>query len=496
MDLGLCISVSLMFFSTLLFLIVRKNTSGPKQSLPPGPRPLPLLGNLLHLKGETLVNAFLKLADKYGQVFTLHLGPRRVVVICGYNHVKKALVDQAEDFAAKPDFAITDRTSKGYGIAFTNGNRWKQLRRFSLMTLRNFGMGKCSIEERIQEEISFLVEEIKKTKEMPFNPGFFLKRSVSNIICSIMFGKRYEYNDEEFHKLLDLLNENLRLVDSFWVQMYSLFPSVVKYLWGSHNLLFENYKKQKQFVAKIVEDHEKSFDPSSPRDYIDAFLIKILEDKGNLNSEFHHENLVVTALDIFFAGTETTSVTLQYGLLLLLKFPHVEKKINEEILQVIGPNRSPCMEHRSQMPYTEAVIHEIQRFIDIVPIGIPRATTRDTKFNEYNIPKDTFIFPVLNSVHFDPTQYKDPENFNPNHFLDENEHFKRNDAFMPFSAGKRICIGEGLARMELFLFLTTILQNFSIKAPTDVKEIDISPEYSGFGKMPPYYEFCLLPRST
>ncbi|XP_032752198.1 cytochrome P450 2C11-like [Rattus rattus] len=151
------------------------------------------------------------------------------------------------------------------------------------------------------------------------------------------------------------------------------------------------------------------------------------------------------------------------------------------------------MKDRSQMPYTDAVVHEIQRYIDLVPTNLPHLVTRDMKFRNYFIPKGTNVITSLSSILHDDKEFPNPEKFDPGHFLDERGNFKKSDYFMPFSAGKRICAGEALARMELFLFFTTILQNFNLKSLVDVKDIDTTPAISGFGHLPPFYKACFIP---
>ncbi|XP_068255885.1 cytochrome P450 2H1-like isoform X1 [Nyctibius grandis] len=482
----------LVCISCLLFATWR--SISPKEKQPPGPITLPIVGNILQLNPWKLSESLKKLSKKYGPVFTIYLGPRKIVVLYGYDVVKEALIDQADDFSGRGNLPLLRKLFQGTGIVTSNGETWKQLRRFALTTLRDFGMGKKSIEERIQEEAHFLVERIRNTHERPFNPGNFLIHAVSNIICSIVFGDRFDYEDKKFLTLIELLEENNKLQNSIQAQLYNFFPTVIEYLPGPHQKLIKNIQKVDQFTLEIIAEHQETLDPTCPRDFVDAFLNKMEQEKGNGHSDFTIETLSRTTLDLFLAGTGTTSITLRYGLLILQKYPEIVDKIQKEIDCVIGRDRSPCMADRSQMPYTDAVVHEIQRFIDFLPFNVPHTVIKDTKFRDYFIPKDTMIFPMLTSVLQDSKEFPNPEKFDPGHFLNANGTFKKSDYFMPFSAGKRICAGEGLARMEIFIFLTAILQNFTLKPVLDHKDIDISPLVSPLANMPRPYEVSFLPR--
>ncbi|EMP41805.1 Cytochrome P450 2H2 [Chelonia mydas] len=434
-------------------------------------------GNTLQLNTKNLPQHVDELSEKYGSIFTIYLGSERVVVLYGYEIVKEALIGLGEEFSGRGSMPLFEKMAQEPGIVFSNGERWKKLRRFALTNLRNFGMGKKSIEE-----------------PQPFDPTLFLTHAVSNIICAIVFGDRFDYEDKKFVTLINLIEENGKLQRSPWTALYNFFPTLMDYMPGPHHRLFKNGLEFRKFVLERVNMHKESLDPSCPRDFIDAFFIKVEEEQKNGQSEFNVGSLVRSTVELFIAGTGTTSITMKFGLLILLKYPEIEEKVHEEIDRVIGRSRSPCMADRSQMPYTDAVVHEIQRYIDLVPLGLPHAVTRDVRLKQYLIPKGTTIFPSLKSVLYDSREFPNPEQFNPGHFLDENGAFKKSDFFMPFSAGKRICVGEGLARMELFLLLTTILQNFTLKPVVDPKDIDITPVTTFVSNAPKSYQLCVLPR--
>ncbi|XP_009814713.2 cytochrome P450 2H2 isoform X3 [Gavia stellata] len=432
--LGAATVVLLVCIACLLSFVAWTGRSG-KGKMPPGPAPLPILGNMLQVKPKNLAKILQKLSEEYGPVFTVHLGSDPVVVLHGHDVVKEALVDRADEFATRGRMPMGDRANNGLGIVFSNSEEWLQLRRFTLSTLRNFGMGKRSIEERIQEETQYLLEEINKTKGTPFDPTFTLSCAISNVICSIVFGKRYGYRDRKFLALMNNMNSIFEMMNSYWGQ-----------------------------------------------------------EKEHPNSSFHMKNLITSTFDLFIAGTVTTSTTIRYGLLLLLKYPKIQEKVQEEIDRVVGQSRRPCVADRTQMPYTDAVVHEIQRFISLIPLALPHTVTKDTHFREYVIPKGTTIFPVLSSVLHDSKEFPNPNEFNPGHFLNENGTFRKSEFFMPFSAGKRICLGEGLARMEIFLLMAAILQKFTLKPVVDPQELNITPTLSGTGNVPPAYQLCALPR--
>ncbi|CAI9177910.1 unnamed protein product [Rangifer tarandus platyrhynchus] len=327
----------------------------------------------------------------------------------------------------------------------------------------------------------------------PCDPTFLLSYAPCNVICSIIFWNCFEYSDENFLTLARHIDENATIVSTPCIELYNAFPSLLHYLPGSQNTLFKNMTEQRKFILEKIKEHQESLDLNNPQDFIDYFMIKMEKEKHNKQSEFTMDNLITTLWNMLTAGIETTSITLRYGLLLLLKYPKVTAKVQEEINRVVGRNQSPCMQDRSRMPYTDAVIQEIQRYIDLIHNNLPHGAVQDIKFREYLIPKGTTILTSLTSVLHDGKEFPNPEQFDPGHFLDKSGNFKKSDYFMAFSAGKRVCAGEGLARMELFLLLVSILQHFTLKPLADSKNIDTTPLLKGVGSIPHFYEVCFIP---
>nr|XP_034352023.1 cytochrome P450 2C13, male-specific-like isoform X1 [Arvicanthis niloticus] len=489
MDLVLVLVLTL---SCLLLFSLWRQSSG-RWKLPPGPTPLPIIGNFLQIDVKNIYQSLTNFSKTYGPVFTLYFGSQPTVVLYGYKAVKEALIDHGEEFSGRGRLPIFNKLFEGQGLGFSHGNVWKVTRHFTINTLRTLGMGKRSIEVKVQEEAQCLVKELMKTNGSPCDPKFIMGYAPCNVICSIVFQKRFGYEDKNFINLVEKVEECVKILSSPWLQVCNVFPLLLDYCPGSHNLLFKNFKFIKSFVMEKIKEHEELLDVTNPQDFIDYFLIQRSQEKANQQLNYTLEHLTVLVIDLIFGGTETLSSSIRFAFLLLMKHPHITAKVQEEIDNVIGRHRSPCMQDRNHMPYTNAMVHEVQRFIDLSPNNLAHELTCDTKFRDYFIPKGTMVMTSLTSVLYDSKEFPNPETFDPGHFLDGNGNFKKSDYFMPFSAGKRMCVGESLARMELFLFLTTILQNFKLKSLVDPADIDITPVYSGFSSVPPTYQMCFIP---
>ncbi|XP_063775293.1 cytochrome P450 2C5-like [Pseudophryne corroboree] len=482
--------------SILLCLFVAILIYGRKRNIyhnfPPGPKPLPIIGNLHIFNMKKPYKTLHQLSEKYGSVYSVQIGEEKMVVLTGYETVKDALVNHADEFSGRPRVPLFHDVLKGHGVIFSQDENWKVMRRFTLSTLRDFGMGKKTIENRITEESEYLMKKINSYQGKPFDNTKILNAAVVNIIVSILLSHRFDYEDPKLLRLMKVVNENLKLVGSPVAMLYNAFPSVMRWFPGFLKTIIKNLNEMHHFIRETFTTQKKQLDVNDQRNLIDKFLVKQQEEKPNPELYFTNENLIALVADLFVAGMETTSTTLRWGLLLMMKYPQIQRKVQSEIEKVIG-SAEPQAAHRKDMPYTDAVIHEVQRFGNIVPNNLPHATTQDVTFRGYFLPKGTHIIPLLTSVLYDKDYFEKPEEFYPEHFLDASGNFVKNEGFMPFSAGKRSCAGENLAKMELFMFFTKLLQNFTFQAPPGAT-LDLNPA-PGITSSPMSYMICAVPRT-
>nr|XP_048308738.1 cytochrome P450 2C6-like isoform X5 [Myodes glareolus]XP_048308739.1 cytochrome P450 2C6-like isoform X5 [Myodes glareolus]XP_048308740.1 cytochrome P450 2C6-like isoform X5 [Myodes glareolus] len=294
----------LVLILTCLLLLSHWKWSSKRGKLPPGPTPLPIIGNIHQINVKNVHQSFTNFSKIYGPVFTLYLGMKPTVVLYGYEAIKEALIGHGEEFNGRARIPIFDMVLKG-GVAFSNGKAWKETRHFSFTTLRKLGMGQRSIENHIQEEARFLVEELKKTNGSPYDPTFILACVPCNVVCSIIFQNRFEYKDQDFVSLLEKLNENAKILSTLWVQVCNIFHVLIDYCPGNHNTLYKNFTCLQNYLLTKIKEHEKSLDVTNPRDFIDYFLIKEMQENRNPQSIYTRENLIGMLTDMFVGGTET-----------------------------------------------------------------------------------------------------------------------------------------------------------------------------------------------
>ncbi|XP_001200025.2 cytochrome P450 2J2-like [Strongylocentrotus purpuratus] len=456
------------------------------KNLPPGPWSLPIIG--YRFDSGLIHEAFVDLARKYGPVFSVRRGPFLFVVLNDRASMKQALVKSGEFFSDRfvPGhirWGIPD-AEKNAAIVWSNGKPWDDQRKFSLPALRSFGFGKKSLVPQINLEARYLAEEIKALHGEPMDPSALLNKATANIIVQLVFGRRYEYDDPEFIGAMQAMVDIFSLVSD--TDPVNVFESLVHTPW------YKPYRdctfKLRDFIMSHLYNHQETFQKDNIRDFVDAFLAH------DISKDYSMDTFWRIVLDFFAAGTETTAVVTSWAILYLAVYPDVQKKVQSELDAVVGRGRQPNTSDRPNLPYCDATLMEVMRIRPVLPVALPHMTSADVSIGPYTIPKGTIVIPNLWAVHHDPKEWCDPQLFNSDRFLSaDGQTVVKNEAWMPFSIGRRDCLGVQLAKMESFLLFTNLFQQFEFKLPPDQPTHSMRG-HPGLSMPPESYKICAIER--
>nr|XP_042699866.1 cytochrome P450 2J2-like isoform X2 [Chrysemys picta bellii] len=387
------LGISEFFVALVAFLLIVQflKLQWAGRRLPSGPTPFPFIGNLWLLGFQLHPETLEKLAQIHGNIFTLWLGESPVIVLHGFQAVKDGLTTNPEDVSGRPTTPFFDENGNKEGIVMTSGHTWKQQRRFGLMTLRNLGVGKKGLEHRIQEEAHHLVEYLMSERGQPLDPAVSFSQALSNVICAMVLGRRFSTDDETLRQLLKANACLLRPSGILSRRLNNTFPWIMDHLPGPHKEVLASHRFLYCFAKEEIRRHEESGVPDEPQDFIDFYLAQMVKSKDDPTATFDEGNLIHTILDFFIAGTESTATTLRWALISLVLHPDVQEKVQKELDAVLGPSQLICYEDRKNLPYTNAVIHEIQRYNCIAPIGVPRQCVKDTTLLGFPVPKESVL---------------------------------------------------------------------------------------------------------
>ncbi|KAJ8247368.1 hypothetical protein GJAV_G00245590 [Gymnothorax javanicus] len=366
-------------------------------------------------------------------------------------------------------------------------------RRFALTTLRNFGMGKHAMERRILRETSNLVSYLENNAGKTIDPQIMFHKVTCNVMFSILYETRYGYEDKFLHLIVNCFTQNNKIFNNLCVVLYDSIP-LLKLLPLPCLKACENFKILKDSSVAQISKHKQTWVPGKPWDFVDCFFDE-MQKRGDDGLSFDERQLAILLLDLNSAGTDTTPNSLLTAFLYLTTHPDVQERCQKEIDEVLGKEEQASFEDRHRMPYTQATIHEVQRVANTIPLNVFHFSSKDTQVMGYNIPKNTVIIPNLTTVLNEENHWKFPHDFNPSNFLNDEGEFVKPEAFIPFSAGPRICPGEGLARMELFLIIVTLLRRFKFVWPEKAGVRDYTLDF-GFTQTPKPFKMDVRLRQT
>uniref|UniRef100_A0A1I8NGG3 Cytochrome P450 n=1 Tax=Musca domestica TaxID=7370 RepID=A0A1I8NGG3_MUSDO len=498
---------------TTLFVygLYKYAVSKPKGFPPAIPR-VPFFGSylfMLMVNSRMLHKAVSQFAKWFKtDIIGLFMGNFPFVVVHNPDAVREVL--NRPEFDGRPSSFIAEirePNRKISGIFFIDGPEWEEQRRFILRYLRDFGFGRRSdqLEAVMQEELTDMLSLIRNGPKYEHEKQFvreggyrillsyFFNPFSANSIYQCVFNERIPRAEQaDMWKLILMLVQFQRTGDDYgkvlgimpWIR--HIFPN-----WSSYNKLMESNRYVYNFYEKMINHYIETYDESADRNFVDLYIKEMKkaeeEGKGDTTS-FKHNQLVMAMIDFTFPAITNMGTTMAFLIQYLLHYPEVQKKIQNEIDNVVGSGRLPTLDDRKDLSYTEACIREIMRIETLVPSNVAHRAKVDTELMGYHLPKDTIVLTSLKSVNNDETIWGDPKNFRPERFLDDNGKLcLKKDVSLPFAAGKRLCAGETFARNMLFLMTTTMLQNFNFVLGPNDKLPDMSVRLSGLTSAPMDY---------
>ncbi|XP_024081341.1 cytochrome P450 306a1 isoform X2 [Cimex lectularius] len=427
------------------------------KSFPPGPWGLPIVGYLPWIDKDKPYITLTELARRYGPIYSVSMGSVSTVVVSDAQLIKNAL--SRDVFSARANLYLTHGIMKGYGLIAAEGEKWKEQRRFVSSFLKGLGVVKVGakralMEKKILEGVrEAMLSRLDGKAEDPHN---ILLHSIGNVINLVVFGKTWAYDDPQWIWLRRLLADGIKLIGI--VGPVNFLPFLR--WWPGYNRLLRYLKDGKSETHKVYK--EISDGSSTDGEHLLAnYKAAMANSQGR---HFEEKQMFHVLADMFGAGTDTTLSTLRWFLLFMAVNPSIQSRVREELEKALNGRQDPTLEDMENLPYTMACLFETQRIRVITPLGIPHGTWEETDLGGYRIPRGAMIMVLQWAVHMDPEVWDDPESFRPERFIDsEGKVIKNHHNFMPFQCGKRICLGEEMAKMMLFLFGAGILCRFVVR---------------------------------
>lgn len=458
-------TVFILIAANLLWFVLK--TKSQRKNMPPGPFPLPFIGNV-HQIGSNPPFSMKALHDKYGDIYTISTPMGQIVVVNDGKICKEGLVTKGEDFAGRLDQSTFPAGYLADGKDIVLGEYTPALvfrRKIVNSALHVFGEGAKDAERRICHEIDLLLERLEATDCKPFDPKPHLSATTINVITEWLFSKRYDYEDPTIKVILDFTEQMGRFLRQG--SLFQIFPILQKLPLSYMKTLKEWRNLRDQYFGGQFAERKETYTDGVVRDITDAlikaFQKEIATNRGNKDIGTI-DDCMYLVMDVLVAASDTSKTTVTWVLLYMITFPETQVKAHEELDRVIGRDRQPEFTDAKKLPYLEAIIAETLRFCTLNPI-IPRKATCNSSLGGYQIPKGTDVFFSLADINYDPKAWKNPEKFYPDRFLDESGEFLGWNVpnYFPFGAGRRICLGAALGKMQVFLVASRLLQKFTFE---------------------------------
>ncbi|XP_057718880.1 cytochrome P450 83B1-like [Arachis stenosperma] len=468
----------------VLFIITQRNTRTRTRSrtpLPPGPKGLPLIGNLHQLDAKSPHHYFRELSKHYGPIMSFKLGSTQALVISSSKLAKEVLKTHDLKFASRPPYLGLRKLSyNGLDLGFAPYSPyWREMKK--LCVLHFFSSQRVhSFRPFREQEVANMIRRISQHEDSNkvVNLSDTLMFFTNTLICRVAFGKEYgnEYHvvDEELgcgqrSKLQVLLNEAQALLVEFYFSDHFPMLGWVDWLRGILWRLDKNFKELDKFYERVIFDHMDSAranksNEQQVKDIIDIFL-EMMNDHS-LSFDLTLDHIKAVLMNIFIAGTDPSAGTTVWAMNELLKNPKAMKKLQSEIRGLFGDKDFINEDDIQRLPYLKAVIKETLRMFPPSPLLLPRETIETCNIEGYEIKPKTLVYVNAWAIARDPKNWKDPEEFCPERFIENPIDLKGNDfELIPFGSGRRICPAMNMGLVTIEIALANIVHSFDWSLP-------------------------------
>ncbi|XP_047954779.1 trans-cinnamate 4-monooxygenase [Salvia hispanica] len=487
MDLLLLEKALIGLFSAIIVAAVVSKLRGKKFKLPPGPMPVPIFGNWLQVGDDLNHRNLTDYAKRFGDIFLLRMGQRNLAVVSSPDLAKEVLHTQGVEFGSRTRNVVFDIfTGKGQDMVFTvYGEHWRKMRR--IMTVPFF-TNKVVQQYRQgwEAEAAAVVDDVKKMPESA-TTGIVLRRRLQlmmyNNMYRIMFDRRFESEEDPlFVKLKALNGERSRLAQSFEYNYGDFIPILRPFLRGYLKLCQQVKERRLQlFKDYFVDERKKLVSTKQGDNGLKCAIDHMLE--AQQKGEINEDNVLYIVENINVAAIETTLWSIEWGIAELVNHPEIQSKLRHELDTVLGPGVQITEPDTTKLPYLQAVIKETLRLRMAIPLLVPHMNLHDAKLGGFDIPAESKILVNAWWLANNPDHWKNPEEFRPERFLEEEAKVEANGndfRYLPFGVGRRSCPGIILALPILGITIGRLVQNFELLPPPGQSKIDTSEKGGQF----------------
>ncbi|BAT97688.1 hypothetical protein VIGAN_09120700 [Vigna angularis var. angularis] len=475
---SLLLTLCLLFPLFLLFFKYLTTFKSPP--FPPGPRGLPILGNLHQLESSSLHMQLWQFSKKYGPLFSLQLGLRRVIVVSSPKLAKLVMKDHDLECCDRPKLLGQQKLSyNGLDVAFCPYSEyWREIRKLCVVHVLSSKRVSCFSSLR-HFEVKEMIRKISMhaSNSQVTNLSEIIVSLTSTIICRIALGRRYEEEATERRIFHRLFSECEAMLATLFFSDYIPFMGWIDKLRGLHARLQRSFKEMDYFYQQVIDEHMADSHKKTPQEEDSVDVLLQLKKLYSFSIDLTNDIIKAVLMNILIAATDTTAVTLVWAMTLLLKHPRVMKKVQEEIRSLSGKKPFLDEDDIQKFPYFKAVIKETLRLYPPAPLLVPRETREKVTIDGYEIPAKTMIYVNAWAIHRDPGAWEEAEEFIPERFLNSTVDLRGQDfCFIPFGAGRRMCPGLNMAFATLDVVLANLLCSFDWELPEGMKREDIDTE--------------------